>query len=418
MTNTTLASSPNSYESVGRQAWIILWSAFIIFLVLLIGIPLSIRWYLYNATEHRLTQVETIAGTPLVIDSTDNSTTPVLGAVPLREGQVIRTDDSARANVSIYTSANASDSLATIQLRSNSDLLFEKARTPRFSLSPNPDEIDVRLNVGRARVTGDAVGDRELVISITTPHAVIRLHNGSVAIAVSNDSTEVSVRSGSAEVSAQNRVVMLSNRRRTVVPLGQPPSLPEASSRNFVRNGDFSQPLAGTWEVETVVDARDPSSVASGTVILVESGGRMAAYFVREGEEDIHTETAIRQQLNVDVLDFDSLNLRLDVRLISQSLPGGGIQSSEFPLMVRIDFIDIDGNPQFWTHGFYAVDPVANWPIRDGEKIPNFVWYEYESPDFLNSETFPRPQKVTSIRVYASGHNYRSQVSGIELIAK
>ena len=61
---------------------------------------------------------------------------------------------------------------------------------------------------------------------------------------------------------------------------------------------------------------------------------------------------------------------------------------------------------------------MANWPIRDGEKVPSFVWYEYESPDFLNSPTFPRPQKVTSIRIYASGHNYRSQASDIGLIAQ
>ncbi len=155
-----------------------------------------------------------------------------------------------------------------------------------------------------------------------------------------------------------------------------------------------------------------------GEVSIVSSGGRQAAYFVREGEEGIHTETAITQQIDEDVFEYDSLILRMDARLISQSLQGGGIQSSEFPLMVRIDFIDIYGNPQFWTHGFYMVDPVANWPLRDGEKIPSFVWYEYESPDFLNSPTFPRAQTVTSIRVYASGHNYRSQVSGIELIAR
>ncbi|NOZ51391.1 MAG: FecR domain-containing protein [Chloroflexi bacterium] len=418
MANAAHTLPDNPYESVGRQAWIILWAAFILFLFLLLGIPFSINWYLHNATEPRLSQVETVSGTPLVIDSGDQSTTPVLGALTLREGQLIRTDENSRANVSIYTTSEAVNSLATIQLRSNSELLFQKARTPRFGISTNPDEIAVQLPTGRARITGDAVDDRDLRITILTPQSTIHLQNGSVAIAVSNDATEVSVRGGTAEVTAQGRTVVLSNGRRTVVPLGEPPSAPQASSQNFINNGDFSAALAGTWEVQSIVDARDPSSVIAGTVSVVESGGRMAAYFVREGEEDIHTETAIWQPLDVDVLDYDALTLRLDVRLISQSLPGGGIQSSEFPLMVRIDFIDLNGNAQFWTHGFYAVDPIANWPIRDGERIPNFVWYEYESPDFLNSETFPRPQKVTGIRVYASGHNYRSQVSGIELIAR
>jgi hypothetical protein len=118
------------------------------------------------------------------------------------------------------------------------------------------------------------------------------------------------------------------------------------------------------------------------------------------------------------VLDTESLIFRFDVRLINQSLPGGGIQSSEFPMMVRIDFIDVNGTPQFWTHGFYMVDPIENWPLRDGDKIPGLVWYAYESPDFMKSETFPRPAKVVSVRIYASGHNYRSQAADIELIAK
>ncbi len=418
MANATSTLPENPYESVGRQAWIILWTAFIIFLMLLVGIPTGIRWYLHNATVPRYTLVQPLRGTPLLIDEDENKTTPVIQAMELREGEIIRTDENSRATISVYADNQNDDEQVTIQLRTNSELQLHKARTPRFNLSKRANETELQLVVGRARITGGAEGERPLSITIRTPHGRIHLTSGSVALAVTNDATEVSVRSGQAEVTALGRTVVLANRRRTVIALDQPPALPMASSQNFVRNGDFSQPLTETWQIETIVDARDPSAVTAGQVSIIESGGRKAVYFVREGEQDIHTETAIAQDLDVDVQDYDSLTLRLDVRLISQSLPGGGIQSSEFPLMVRIDFIDMNGNPQFWTHGFYAVDPIANWPIRDGEKIPSFVWYEYESPDFLNSATFPRPAKVTRVRVYASGHNYRSQASGIELIAR
>ena len=408
----------NPYERVGRQAWILLWIAFAIFMFALIGIPLSINWYIHNATVFLPTQVEAIRGTTLVMEPDSDEATAVIGTMEMVEGELIRTDETSRANVSIFGSEQAVDSLATLQLRSNSELILDTARTPRFEASDEGDHVNLMLNLGRAHVTASAEDGRVFNIRITTPHGEVRLHDGSAAIAVDNDSTEVSARTGEVEVEAMGRTVILTDGRRSTIAFDQPPSYPSASSQNLVINGDFSQPLEGTWDIELQVDAGDPSSVTYGDVSIVNSGGREAAYFVREGEEGIHTETAIVQEINADVLDFDSLVLRMDARLISQSLPGGGIQSSEFPLMVRIDFIDIDGNSRFWTWGFYADDPVANWPIRDGEKVPSFVWYEYESPDFLNSPTFPRPQTVTSIRVYASGHNYRSQASGIDLIAQ
>ena len=381
-----------SYENVGRQAWILLWIAFGIFVILLVGIPFTLNWYLQNATNPLPARVEGIRGTTLVVRSESEAATAVIETMDMQEGDTIRTDDTARANVSIYATDAPRDSLATIQLRSNSELIFEQARTARFGFSDNPDHAEFQLNVGRARVTGSADDGRVLNITITTPQGAVHLRNGSAAIAVDNDSTEVNARSGEVEVIAQGRLVVLNAGRRSTIALGEPPSDPQASSKNLVANGDFSRPPEPTWTIEKVVDVADASHVTYGEVSIVNSGGRQAAYFVREGEEGIHTETAIIQEINADVFDYDSLILRMDVRLISQSLPGGGIQSSEFPLMARIDFIDVYGKPQFWTHGFYMVDPVANWPIRDGEKVPSFVWYEYESPDFLNSPTFPRPR--------------------------
>ena len=415
---TAQQSTATPYEGVGRQAWILLWIAFGIFIIMLVGIPLTLNWYLHNATSPLPARVEGIRGTTLVVNADTEEVTAVIEAMDMQEGDIIRTDDTARANLSIFTPDAPLDSLATVQLRSNSEMVLEQARTARFELSDTTDNADLQLNVGRARVTGSADNGQVLDITITTPHTIVRLRNGSAAVAVDNDSTEVTARSGEVEVIAQGRMVVLTAGRRTTVSFGEVPGNPEASSKNLITNGNFSQPLDSAWTVEKVVDAGDTSNVTYGDVSIINSGGRQAAYFVREGEEGIHTETAIVQQLDADVLEYDSLILRMDARLISQSLQGGGIQSSEFPLMVRIDFTDIYGNPQFWTHGFYMVDPVANWPIRDGEKIPSFVWYEYESPDFLNSPTFPRTQTVTSIRIYASGHNYRSQASGIELIAR
>ena len=413
------AATLGSYERVGRQAWVLLWVAFGILVLSCSGAPLVGRWYLQNATRPHLAQVQTIRGAAMVEDGRSGEVTAVVATMPIRTGDVVRTDEVSRANVTIFTQADAPSDLVTLQLRNNGDLEIERARAPRFAYSSAPHQVDIRLYLGTARVTANTLDDRPVQISVRTPHAVISLADGDdVAITVSNERTEVSDRNGAVRVEAQGQMVELEGGQRVSVDLGKPLSLPEAGQVNLVKNGDFTAPIEGTWGVEAIVDAGDPSSVAYGTVEIVQSGERMAASIERKGESGIHTETALTQTIDADVLDFDSLILRLDVRVINQSLPGGGQQSSEFPLIARIDFIDIDGNPRFWTWGFYSVDPVANWPIRDGEKIPSLVWYDYESPDFLKSPTFPRPQKVTGIRIYGSGHNYHSMVSGIGLLAQ
>lgn len=103
---------------------------------------------------------------------------------------------------------------------------------------------------------------------------------------------------------------------------------------------------------------------------------------------------------------------------MDQSLGGGGYLSSEFPIIVRLDYKDAYGNDNFWTHGFYFKDPIEDWPIRDGEKIPRFVWYPYESPNLMEQLGDVKPALITSVRVYASGWDYQSMVSQVQLLAK
>ena len=411
----------NPYGGVGRQAWIILWSAFIVFVMLLVGVPLGVRWYLYHAVRPLVVQTEAVRGTALVIDASNSEPVGVTEMRQVKQGTLVRIDDLSRATLSVLAGADNADALATVQLRSNSELLVKRAVTPRFGLSSDPARLDLKLNLGRARVTGAESGSRPSAITVVTPHATIRLRDGDAAIAVNNAQTEVSARHGEVDVEAEGQSIALAEGERSVIGLHQPPSPPQGGAFNLVRNGDFTEPLEGTWEVEATVDAKDTSNVEYGAVSVTQVSGRNAAFFSREAEGNdayLHSETAIVQEIDADVLDYDSMVLTMDVRLLNQSLPGGGQQSSEFPLMVRIDFVDVNGNDQFWTWGFYMIDPIQNWPIRGGEKIPGFIFYDYESPDFLSSPTFPRPQKVKSIRIYASGHNYQSQVTGINLTAR
>jgi hypothetical protein len=166
-------------------------------------------------------------------------------------------------------------------------------------------------------------------------------------------------------------------------------------------------------------------SVAPPGVEIAETGGRRAVrLFRREGDEGNHTEVAIQQRLDRDVRDFSRLEISMDVLLDYQDLPGGGLLSSEFPIIVRLDYKDLWGNDKFWTHGFYyqnvAGYPVAPdpWGRPSGEQVPQGVWYPYESGNLIELLGDNAPAQIAGLTVYASGWNYDSLVSEIQLIVE
>ena len=130
------------------------------------------------------------------------------------------------------------------------------------------------------------------------------------------------------------------------------------------------------------------------------------------GEGGNHCETGIRQKIDKDISDSASLKLQLDVRLIYQSLSGGGFQGSEYPIMVRLDYKDPWGNDQFWVHGFYYQNEDNN-PTQYGEQIPRYVWYPYETGNLLEILADTRPTRIKQIHIYASGHEYQSMISEV-----
>ena len=89
--------------------------------------------------------------------------------------------------------------------------------------------------------------------------------------------------------------------------------------------------------------------------------------------------------------------------------------------MFRLDYEDVYGNHQFWTYGFYYRDPPPQWVVTGGQKIPQNVWFAFESGNLferLKQEGLPLPAKINYLKIYASGHNYDSLVSEVRLLAR
>lgn len=401
-----------------RLAWTILLGAFLLFCVIAVSVPLGIRYYLLHAVDDRPATLTVSSGTVLVAANGSNEPIAVLDTRTIEGETLIQTDQSSRALIAFPAHAGPdSPDLATMQVYNSAQVNLVESTTPRFPLSSDPDRLVLEVRGGRMRINTADLQPRGLYTEVRTPHATAYLGDGSYSVEVNNDQTQISTRQGEASVEASGRQATVAEGQRTVITVGQAPSEPVPSPENLIANGNFEDPVGPpTWLV-----SRYPEDPSSGDVEITNADGRNAARFRRINQPPTHTEVGITQVLDRSVQDFEELVLQLDVLLRWQSLPGAGEQSSEFPLMLWLDYIDVYGNHQFWTHGFYYRDPSEQWVVTGGEKIQPNVWFPFESGNLferLTMEGRPPPATINWIKIYASGHNYDSQVSEVRLIAR
>jgi hypothetical protein len=239
------------------------------------------------------------------------------------------------------------------------------------------------------------------------------LGEGSFSIEVNEDGTQVTTRLGEAQLIAADTVVSLAAGERSMVSPGEAPSSPLPAEQNLLVNGDFSEPLDGVWDVYKV---EPPSGAVTTAVEIFEVGNRNVLEFNSQGEDNLHSEVGIIQEIDKSVQDFDSLRVHLEVRLERQSLPGGGTLGSEFPIMVHLAYKDANGSDRDWYRGFYYVPPPEDWllfdtPDNSSERVARFLWYPYESVNLLDSLGTEKPVDIKYIRIYASGWIYQARIA-------
>lgn len=400
-----------------RLAWAVILSAFALFCLLAVSIPLTVRYAMRYATVSQEARLEPTLGTLLVYSSPSSEPVAVTGVKQdLVEGmRIVAGDDSTQGTLVFLSATDTEPALGSVQIYAGASLVVQRVRRPMFSGSPEPYQVRLRLDQGQARIFSNSGDGRPLHVDLQTPHGLIALSSGSYQVSVDGDQTDVTVRTGQATLSHLNtsQVVLDAGLRAWMTPedLTQEPVSAEL---NLLRNGSFSEPMLDTWQSYVIAD-----NVIPGSVRIVEREGRWVAHFIRQGEENVPTEVGITQMVDRDVNVYDTLILQLDVKLMHQSLSGAGYLSSEFPLRVEVNYTDIYGKPLSWGHGFYYRDPEnENWRIINGEKIPPYIWYTYQSPNLLDLLRDTRPARINSVRIYASGWNYQSIVSEVYLLVE
>jgi len=393
-----------------RVAWVILAASFGACCLIAIGTPLAAAWYVDRAVSLELPSVTAINSTTSVHKRAAEEPTAVTSTLEdIPEGSWIYTHDSV-ALLAFFDQS-------TVTLYRDTEMALLRSQRPRFDLSSQRGSIYLLIQRGRMRLDIAAEGIHAVDFHVRTASARVFLTPGSYIVEVHGDESQVICRYGEATVAATDEVVKLQGRERVIAKYRTGLSELLPAERNLILNGDFGEPLSLGWEGYNIQS--DPAEV-EGRVSVMALEGRHAVLFSRRGAAQNHAETGIVQPINRDVQDVASVRLHVSVQLAHQSLPGGGYLSSEFPVIVRLDYKDVYGNDRFITHGFYYMDPVQDWPIINGEKIPPLVWFPYESGNLLDWTQLREapPARVTSISIYASGWEYDSMVTEVELLVE
>ena len=396
-----------------RAAWLVMWGAFCAFLVLCAVVPLGVQYYLEHATTPQLATLEVIGGTVRVREPGTAAPIAVTKTVQLPEGTAIETDENSRG-ILIFL-----DGSTTI-LFPSTQIFLRQMRVATFPWGVEPisiilDQTRGRIRVGAAQqVPQGSETPRPRVFQVSTSQLVTTLTEGSYAIEISSDTTQVAVRDGTAMVTAQSRTVKVGRSQRTLARQSEAPLAPMSAAQDLIVNGDFMDPRSRGWNDQIEIPNTPGAPVGGLSNPLLDN--RATLRIQRTGSNQTSAIAGILQPINREVSDYRSLRLQADLRVQYHNLSGGGILSSEYPLILRLKYRDVYGSEAEWVHGFYAQN-VTNNPTNNGELVAPGVWIPYESGNLLETLD-PRPFFITSLQIYASGWDYDSYVTGIRLIVE
>jgi len=377
-----------------------------------VATPYAIYRFYVGATVAKDGTIEIVTGTVRLSRQGSTNDVAANNGDTVLEGYTVTTDNNARALLTLFDGS-------TVYIFENTQLYIKSLRTSRFTRNNTIIVLTERQGTlgeqqGRLRVGVAPPTTRDQTFVVVTPQSSIDLQDGSYAIEVGAQGTTISVRAGIGVVTAARSAVTIKRGQRSTVAVGQPPSAPAPAALDLVVNGDFQQRDVG-WTLKADVEAGRRDDIYGQTVFATDPTGT-GVRFVRRGSKNSHGENSVYQAINRDVSDYVSLKLSVDFKLIYQSLSGGGYLGSEYPIIVRITYRDANGAQYLWSHGFYYQND-AGYPTTYGEQVPAEVWIPYEK-DLFALEGYPKPFRLLSVEVAASGWDYESLLNMVSILAE
>lgn len=419
--------SLRSPESQMRRAWVVLGLASLAALLLLVFIITAGIWVSRHATEPRSARITLVSGTGALVKSPGDA-----GWRLIDSNERIEEGDSVSTTLGTVVKLQAFDG-TTVEIAEDSVVTIHRMRSSRFI--ERTKLIEFRPERGAIYVNMQPAGDysySEVVIEADGTRVVMasdgdRQQAGAFLLEVISPSDghevgDTSVRTavlrGQATVRTSGSELVLNDDQQTVIsPNGEFGAITRPV-RELIVNGSFQHGMDG-W-----IDFRQQNPEHAGVVPLNASielvpdttpNGDVIALEISRPSSDRAgvVQAGVRQRIGKTLRVVTSLRLQLDVQIIDQVPAGGGDDLNQFPLIVTMNYIDVDGKERIWSHGYYAIDDPAH-PVDEfrASRIERDAWRRVS---FDLGNLSPLPSQITSIVVYASGESFQTRIANVSL---
>jgi hypothetical protein len=416
-------------EGRQRLAWAVLLTSFFLCLALAGGTVLGLNNFLRRSSRPLMITAQANQGTVVVYQDGNGSRAVRPGDLPhtISQNENVQTNAADTGLLLVYPPGSG-EIAARIQVYGNSNLQIEEATSPRFRFNPNEQKLSLHLVSGRLQLIVPESSDLPFVIRLETPQgaAVTVRRAGQYSLWVSPAETQVAVQEGEALITADGEGLALQTDQRATIADGDGPVGPLSTERNLIQNGNFSDGLAEWVQLQGDIEQADQPAPE---VQVRDVNGEPTLHFGRVGTG--HADVSVRQVLDEDVTDYESVRLAATMRIINQSVAVCGIQGSECPVTVSITFVDANSGERTWQQGFYAVGEIDDEatpdvcrfcppPQNEHIRVPLNQLVFYESGNLLEqlAQQGITVSRIKSVRLIAAGHSFDVEVVTVSLLAE
>lgn len=413
-----------------RLAWLFLLGSFFTCVVLTVSIPLGLNFVRQKLTRPLDLQVQANQGTIAILDP-DGGTDARFQNQEAKSYSHPVTLITAVADSGLvqFQQQDEGSPLTRVQIFGSTNFVVNEAVSPRFASSSAETTIHTSLNNGRIQITIPQNQPRPVSFTIETQQGIIAINQaGKYSIDVTNTETQATALTGALKlIGSNNNEMSISAEQRGIINVSGQPEGPLSPEFNLIRNGQFNDGWAewipGIWNIER---PEEPSGDTTMTTVNEEAALR----FDRNGIG--HADSSVQQIINQDISGFSDLRLAVSLRIQSQSLDVCGINGTECPIIVRIEFDDENGSIGAWQQGFYAKgEPgtgtpnfcrVCSRPLNLSEhqflnRLNEIVFYESGNLLELLQQDGIHPVRIKNLVIIASGHSFGVDLLDISLIA-
>lgn len=417
-----------------RRAWGIMLLAFATFCASCLLTGLGVNYFFFQSTVAMDSVIRIGRGSGGV------SGQVVYTERGLSVGDALRSDKISQATLFFRDTQSDDRLVAAVTVWRETSLILAQTVRPRFQWARGAYGVELRDFSGELDIFVPRDLSRDLQLKIITDRGdVINLSaSGQYELRTSDEATQVINRSGVASITPANglvgRIVPPGNQATIAYAINPDEIVVSDTYVNLLTNSTFEETFVrsdggGSQTQQFLQDwaCRD-NSTPPGNFQPEFKDGRRVLRLVRDDNASTHGDTGCIRYLGAEALDvtaYTYLGIRATFNLQYQSVSFCGIEASECPLMLRIQYYDEAGGKRDWYHGFYyLVRPADNYRLQcnsclqEHDAINEKAWYTYDSGNLLDLiPTDQKPAKILNVQFYASGHQYDVYVGEVALLA-